>query len=103
MKNKVPVEMLVVSSAMKTSSLSLITEKGKQVEEHTEVCDMIIAENVFYCSIQNGPDMIILPRKIRKDARWFEFGGVACLRWRLNREVLRHIFSCLRMKYLSKA
>lgn len=43
-----------MASAMKTSSLGLVREKAKLVEEYTETCDMIIAENVFYCSIQNG-------------------------------------------------
>ena len=66
MKNKVSVEMLVVASAVKTSSLSLIREKGKQVEECTEICDMVIAENVFYCIIQNGSDTIIFIKEEKK-------------------------------------
>lgn len=66
MKNKVSVEMLVEPSARKISRLSLIRKNAKKAEECTETCDMLIAENIFYCSIQNGSDMIIHIREKKR-------------------------------------
>lgn len=67
MINKVSVEK--PPSAVKTSSLSLIRKKGKQVEECTEICGMVIAENVFYCSIQKESDMIIHIKEEKKRSK----------------------------------
>lgn len=33
---------------------------GEEVGECTELCDMVIADNLLYCSIQNGSDMIVI-------------------------------------------
>lgn len=59
-------EMLVAASAQKTSSLSLIRQKGKQVEDCTEICDMVLAENVFSRCIQNGSEMIMFVKEEEK-------------------------------------
>lgn len=52
MKSKASVEMLVETSTVKTNSLSLIREKGKQVKECTEIRDMIIAEMSFIAAFR---------------------------------------------------
>lgn len=52
MKSKASVEILVGTSTVKTSSLSLIREKGKQVKECTEIHDMIIAEISFVAAFR---------------------------------------------------